>query len=88
MIIHLLCIVEGAQTPAGSAGQLRPAGAFDVEAQRPAPRKAKLLERKSAVLVYANKKKTADNFDFHRIVCSQGHELMGEQLLSYLTGLK
>ncbi|KIL77658.1 Ribose 5-phosphate isomerase B [Bacillus badius] len=59
--------MEGAQTPAGSAGQVRPRTRFGAEeAHRPPRGKRSSLEWKATAPIYKQKKKTADhNFNFH-----------------------
>jgi hypothetical protein len=66
----LLIGVEGAQTPAGSAGQVRPRRSLRRGGSPPAPRKAKRLERKSTASFTLQPKKTVDKLVFYQFVYS------------------
>ncbi|OVE53256.1 hypothetical protein B1A98_00095 [Bacillus badius] len=57
--------MEGAQTPAGSAGQVRPRRRFGgEEAHRPPRGKRSSLEWTSTAIIYKQNKKTADQLQF------------------------
>ncbi|KIL80197.1 Ribose 5-phosphate isomerase B [Bacillus badius] len=57
--------MEGAKTPAGSAGQVRPRRRFrGEEAHRPPRGKRSSLEWKSTAPICKQKKKTADKLPF------------------------
>ncbi|KIL74293.1 Ribose 5-phosphate isomerase B [Bacillus badius] len=63
--VPLLIGMEGAKTPAGSAGQARPRRRFGAEEARRPPRgKRSVLERKATAPIHEQNKKAADKLQF------------------------